>query len=390
MGNDETTKDMLYKCASTSLNSKLICRQKDFFAKMVVDAVQHLDDQLNIKMIGVKKVPGGSVTDSFLVKGVAFKKTFSYAGFEQQPKSFKNPRILLLNVELELKSERSNAEIRLKDPDQYQSIVDAEWNIIYSKLSKIVKSGAKIVLSKLPVGDLATQYFADRSIFCAGRVKEEDLNRVSKATGGVIQTSLEDLNIKILGKCAVFEERQIGSERYNIFSGCPRTKTTTIILRGGSEQFIAESERSLHDAIMIVKRAVEYQSVVGGGGAIEMELSKHLRLYSRTIQSKIQFVVSAFAKALEVIPRQLGENAGFDSTNILNSLRAAHASGDMWMGVNIENDGIIDSLKNHIWEPALVKINALSAATEAACLVLSVDETVRSPAKQEPGDKRRR
>merc|ERR1712141_621704 len=123
------------KCASTSLNSKLISRQKDLFSKMV----------------GVKKVPGGSVTDSFLVKGVAFKKTFSYAGFEQQPKSFKNPRILLLNVELELKSERSNAEIRLKDPAQYQSIVDAEWNIIYSKLDKIVKSGAKIVLSKLPV-----------------------------------------------------------------------------------------------------------------------------------------------------------------------------------------------------------------------------------------------
>jgi len=381
---------ILYKCATTALNSKLISRQKDLFAKIVVDAVKHLDEDLDIKLIGVKKVPGGSVTDSFLVKGVAFKKTFSYAGFEQQPKSFKNPRILLLNVELELKSERSNAEIRLKNPSEYQSIVDAEWNIIYSKLGKIVKSGAKIILSKLPIGDLATQYFADRQIFCAGRVVDEDLNRVAKATGGIIQTSLGDLSPKILGKCSVFEERQIGSERYNIFSGCPKTKTTTIILRGGSEQFIAESERSLHDAIMIVKRAMEHQAVVGGGGAIEMELSKHLRQYSRTIQSKIQFVVSAFAKSLEIIPRQLGENAGFDSTTILNSLRAAHHTGEMWMGVDIENEGIIDAFKAHIWEPALVKINALSAATEAACLVLSVDETVRNVKSQQPGEQQQR
>lgn len=383
--NSKITNDMLYKCASTSLNSKLISRQKDFFAKMVVDAVQHLDNQLDIKMIGVKKVPGGSITDSFLVRGVAFEKTFSYAGFEQQPKSFKNPHLLLLNVELELKSERANAEIRLKDPSQYQSIVDAEWNIIYSKLDKIVKSGAKIILSKLPIGDLATQYFADRQIFCAGRVKEEDLGRVAKATGGKIQTSLEDLNKKILGLCATFEERQIGGQRYNLFSGCPKSKTTTIILRGGSEQFIAESERSLHDAIMIVKRAVEHKSVVGGGGAIEMELSKHLRQYSRSIQSKIQFVVMAFARALEIIPRQLAENAGFDSTNILNSLRAAHASGEMWMGVDIENEGTLDTLKAHIWEPALVKINALSAATEAACSILSIDETVKNPKSQDPG-----
>ncbi len=131
-------------------------------------------------MIGVKKVPGGSVTDSFLVKGVAFKKTFSYAGFEQQPKHLKNPKILLLNVELELKSEKETAEVRITDPDDYQSIVDAEWDIIYEKLQNCVASGAQIILSKLPVGDLATQYFADRNLFCAGRVESQDLERVAK------------------------------------------------------------------------------------------------------------------------------------------------------------------------------------------------------------------
>merc|ERR1739846_206144 len=160
---------------------------------MVVDAVQTLDELLPLNMIGIKKVQGGSLEDTMLVTGVAFQKTFSYAGFEMQEKQYENPKIALLNVELELKAEKENAEVRVDNVEEYQKVVDAEWNILYEKLDKIVKSGAKIVLSKLPIGDLATQYFADRQIFCAGRVVDEDLNRVAKATGGKIQTSLEDL-----------------------------------------------------------------------------------------------------------------------------------------------------------------------------------------------------
>jgi len=170
----ETEKrSLLEKCAQTALNSKLIAHQKEFFGEMAVDAVMSLEDDLNLKMIGVKKVPGGSLTDSVLIKGVAFKKTFSYAGFEQQPKKFKNPLICLLNVELELKSEKDNAEVRIKDVADYQAFVDAEWKIIYDKLDAIVATGAKVVLSRLAIGDLATQYFADRDIFCAGRVAED-------------------------------------------------------------------------------------------------------------------------------------------------------------------------------------------------------------------------
>jgi T-complex protein 1 subunit eta len=152
------------------LNSKIISKYKEFFSEMVVDAVEHLESDLDKSFIGLKKVTGGSVTDSFLVEGVAFKKTFSYAGFEQQPKKYENPKIVLLNVELELKSEKENAEVRLENPDDYQKVVDAEWNIIYAKLDQIINSGAQVILSRLPIGDLATQYFADRGLFCAGRV----------------------------------------------------------------------------------------------------------------------------------------------------------------------------------------------------------------------------
>ena len=182
----EEKRDLLLKCAMTSMNSKIISKQKEFFAEMVVSAVEQLDINKDKQDIGIKKVTGGSVTDSFLVKGVCFRKTFSYAGFEQQPKSFVNPKILALNLELELKAEKDSAEIRLEHPEDFQKIVDAEWQIIYDKLQKIVDTGAKIILSKLPIGDLATQFFADRDIFCAGRVPAEDLERVVKATGGQI------------------------------------------------------------------------------------------------------------------------------------------------------------------------------------------------------------
>jgi len=385
-------RELLEKCGATALNSKLIANERNFFAKMVVDAVLHLDEDLDLKMIGLKKVPGGGLQESLFVEGVAFKKTFSYAGFEQQPKHFVDPKILMLNIELELKAEKDNAEVRVKDPDQYQKIVDAEWKIIYNKLDAIVNTGAKIVLSRLAIGDLATQYFADRNIFCAGRVPEADMNRVAKSCGGAVLTTVsQGVNESSLGRCAIFEEKQIGKERFNFFSGAPKAKSCTIILRGGGEQFNNEAERSIHDAIMVVRRAMKHSDAVGGGGAVEMELSKYLRNYSRTIHGKKMLIVNTFAKALEVIPRQLAENAGFDSTNILNKLRQQHAledSSGKWVGVDIINEGVTDCFKSNVWEPALVRMNALGAATEAACQILIVDETVKNPRSQALEDNR--
>lgn len=388
--NDKAFRNLLEKCAGTALNSKLIARQKSLFAPMVVDAVTYLDQDLcDLKLVGIKKVTGGSVTDSQLIQGVAFKKTFSYAGFEQQPKLLKAPKILLLNVELELKSEKENAEVRITDPDQYQSIVDAEWQIIYEKLDKCVECGAKVILSRLPIGDLGTQYFADRGIFCAGRVATDDLDRVAKATGAAVQTSVFGITDNVLGECEVFEEKGLGDERYNFFTGCPKAKTATIILRGGGEQFLEETDRSVHDALMIVKRAMASKRVVAGGGAIEMELSNILRQHSRTIQGKQQLIMNAYARAFEVIPRNIAENAGIDSTDVLNRLRKEHATAKgnegRWIGVDVLNEGITDTLASGVWEPSANKLNSIAAATEAACVILSIDETVRNPQSEKPG-----
>ncbi|KAI8894342.1 chaperonin Cpn60/TCP-1 family [Globomyces pollinis-pini] len=383
--NEKEFRSLLENCAATAMSSKLIHGQKEFFTKLCVDAVLHLDqEELNENLIGMKKVSGGAMQDSLFVNGVAFKKTFAYAGFEQQPKSFKNPKILSLNVELELKAEKDNAEVRVKEVSEYQAIVDAEWSIIYEKLEKIVQTGAQVVLSKLPIGDLATQYFADRGIFCAGRVQGDDLQRTVKAVGGSIQTSVNDLHPEHLGACESFEERQIGGERFNLFEGCPQAKTCTLVLRGGAEQFISEVERSLHDAIMIVRRCIKNKSIVAGGGAAEMEISKYLRNYSRTVEGKQQMVISAFAKALEIIPRQLCDNAGFDATDLLNQLRQKHSQNDgTWYGIDMNSESVANNLDLFVWEPTLVKVNMISSATEAACLILSVDETVKNPQAQQ-------
>ncbi|KAH0472253.1 MAG: hypothetical protein KVP17_004698 [Porospora cf. gigantea B] len=386
----ESRRDLLIKCAQTAMNSKIVANNKDFFGELVVDAVMYLEEDLNQAYIGLKKVSGGSLTDSFLVDGVAFPKTFSYAGFQQQPKNFTNPRVLLLNLELELKAEKENAEVRIEGPQDYQSIIDAEWNLIYQKLHAIHDAGVHVVLSKQPIGDLATQFFADRGMFCAGRVSEDDLMRTAKATGAQIQTTVRQLSLDVLGTCGVFEERQIGSERYNMFRKCPHTVTSTLVLRGGATQLLDEVERSLHDAIMIVRRSVKTHTIVGGGGAIEMQLSTHLRDLSHSISGKQQVVVSAFAKAMEVIPRTLATNSGLDTTGVLNTLRMIHhgqrKNGVSWAGVDCINGGTCDTMQQFIWEPAAMKINAFSSATEAACVILSVDEVIKNPKSHKEPD----
>ena len=381
---EEEKRNLLLKCAETSLNSKLIANNKEFFSKMIVEAVEKLEGFKDKDLIGIKHITGGSITDSLLIDGVAFKKSFSYAGFEQQPKKFKDAKIIILNVELELKSEKENSELRISNPEDFQSFVDAEWKIINKKLENIVNSGANVVLSKLPIGDLATQYFADRNVFCAGRVAAEDIERVAKATGACLLQTCNDITEKSLGTCGLFEERQIGAERFNLFMECPKSKTATIIIRGGAEQFIEEAERSMNDAIMIVRRASKATSIVAGGGAIEMELSKYVRNEGMKISGKEQLIVLGFAKALEIIPKTLAQNSALDAIDIMNKLRQKHnKENDCKFGVNCFNGGIIDTYINYVWEPTILKENILNSATEAACTIISVDQTIKNPKSEQ-------
>ncbi|KAH0573654.1 TCP-1 chaperonin subunit eta [Spironucleus salmonicida] len=385
---DQQYAQTLKKLAGTAMNSKLIAPCKEQFSQMCVDAVLALkrnDDQLDLHNLGIKQVLGGALQESFLVHGIAFKKTFSYAGHEQYKKCIESPKILLLNFELEWSAEKEGAEIRLNDPSKFKEIVEAEYSIIYNKLNMIKEAGATVVFSNKSIGDLATQFFADHGIFGAGRVTDADLKRISIQTNANIISAVSDIQTNVLGDAKLFEEKQIGAERFNFITGFDELKVCTIILRGGAEQFIAESERSLHDAIMVVRRAVKTPTVIAGAGSIEMQLSQYLSRHCKTISGKEQIIIEAFANALEVIPRALCDNAGFDSTDILNQLRSKHAKGIRnneicWQGVDIQNDyTTIDAMEAFIWEPANIRVNALRSAVEAACIVLLVDQTFNMP-----------
>ncbi|PHT79096.1 T-complex protein 1 subunit eta [Capsicum chinense] len=268
--------------------------------------------------------------------------------------------------------------------------VSIEGKSLEEKKSLLAKCAATTLSSKLIGGE--KEFFASMVVDAVLAIGNDDrlnmigikkdLQRVAAAAGGTVQTTVNNVIDEVLGSCEIFEEKQVGNERFNIFSGCPSGKTATIVLRGGADQFIEEAERSLHDAIMIVRRAVKNSTVVPGGGAIDMEISRFLRQHARSIQGKSQLFINSYAKALEIIPRQLCDNAGFDATDVLNKLRQKHAlaSGEgAPYGVDINTGGIADSFANFVWEPAVVKINAINAATEAACLILSVDETVKNP-----------
>ncbi len=369
----EFFKKILMSCCATTLNSKLISSKRHLFSEIIVNAGLSLKKKFDSNMISVKTLLGGSINDSFFIKGICFKRPFSYAGFEKQIKKHYYPHVLLLNIELEIKSEENEAETRLDRISDYKKIVDAEWSIIYEKLDRIAEIKTKAIFSAQTIGDLATQYFAERGILCGGRLSNDEMIRMSRGTGAQIISSIQNINLASLGKCGILEEKQIGHERFIILLGCSFT-TITIILRGGSEKLLEETKRCLNDGIMVVKRVLKNQSIVGGAGAVEMKISSKFRQYAQSLTGKNQLILIKYAQAIEIIPKTICENAGLDSISIMSILRSEHeGSKNSWSGIDVEKGCTFDAFKNYIWEPTLIKINAIQAATEAACIILGID-----------------
>ncbi|QEL61567.1 T-complex protein 1 subunit eta [Candidozyma auris] len=299
-------------------------------AKMLVDISRAQDAEV-----------GDGTTSVTVLAGEFLKETKSF--IEDGISSHLITKGLRKACELAVKKiEEIQVEIKKEDTSNFRDLLERCAKTAMSS-KRHQNSGANIVLSKLPIGDLATQYLP---------------TEISSASASTVSGISE----KDIGTCAEFEERQIGGDRYNLFRGCPEAKTCTLVLRGGAEQVIAEVERSLHDAIMIVKRAVKH----------------HTWEYSKTVAGKQQLIIGAFARALEIIPRQLCENAGLDAIELLNVLRSAHAKGEKWYGIDFHKESVGNNMESFIWEPSLVKINALQSATEAATLLLSVDETIKN------------
>mmetsp|Transcript_23281 Transcript_23281/g.45198 ORF Transcript_23281/g.45198 Transcript_23281/m.45198 type:complete len:527 (+) Transcript_23281:61-1641(+) len=365
-------KKILISCCATSLNSKLISGKRHIFSEIIVSTCLIMGKEFDPNMVSVKSVLGGAINDSFFIKGICLKKPFSYAGYEKQTKKHYFPQLLLLNIELEIQNEDKEAEARLNSMKNYRKFIDAEWSIIYEKLDRISETRIKAVFSTQAIGDLATQYFSERNVICGGRISNDDITRISKGTGARLVTSISNISKIVTGKCGVLEEKQIGMERFIFMLGCSN-KSITIMLRGSSVKLLDETKRCLNDGIMVVRRVLKNQSIVAGAGAVEMKIASKLRKYVKTMTGKNQIILKKFAQALEIIPKTICENAGLDNITILSNLRSIHESSDCWEGINVERGTIFDAFENFIWEPIVIKTNAIQAATEAACSILSID-----------------
>lgn len=381
-----TDKAQLTEIAKTAMTGKVSEGVGEMLSKVAVDAVLAVEEngKVDVDNIKVEKKVGPGANASQLIKGIAFdKKRVS----EGMPKSVHNAKILMINLPLEVRKIGADTSIKIRKPEQMKSFLDQENEQLHRKLDAIVKSGANVVFCQKNIEDLMANYLGKKGIFAIKSVSEGDMNKLAKATGGRIITKLEDVMAKDLGTAALVEERRVtGEDTLTFIEGCRNPKALTILLRGGTYTVIDELQRALHDALRVVGVVVEDEKIVPGGGAPEVELGLRLREFAATVGGREQMAVEAFASALDVIPKTLAENAGLDSIDMLVALKSKHeGKGGKAFGLNVYEGKPADMLKAGVIEPLRVKTQAITSASEAAVMILRIDDVIASggPSQQE-------
>ncbi|MDD5472831.1 MAG: thermosome subunit beta [Candidatus Methanoperedens sp.] len=379
-------RDLLLKIAATAITGKGAEASKDVFANLTVNAVLAVVDiengkkTVDVEDIKVEKKVGGSVEESVLIEGMVIDKERVHTNM---PKKVTDAKILLINEALEIKKTEVDAEISIKSPDQLQLFLDQEEQMIHDMVNKVIDSGANVLFVQKGIDDIAQHYLAKAGIYAARRVKKSDMDKLARATGAKVLTSLKEINDSDLGKAGLVEEKKIGDEAMTYVTECHNPKAVSIILRGGTEHVVDEAERALHDALRVVGVAIEDETLVAGGGSPEVELALRLREYSATLKGREQLAVAKFAEALEVIPRTLAENAGLDPIDKLVEMRSQHEKGNKTAGLNVFTGKVVDMWKEGVVEPLRVKTQAISSGTEAATMILRIDDVLSS--KSAPG-----
>ncbi len=379
-------KDLLLKIAETAITGKGAEAQKGVFANLAVNAVLAVIDTENgkntvdVEDIKVEKKVGGNVEASELIEGMVIDKERVHTNM---PKKIKDAKILLLNEALEIKKTEVDAEISIKSPDQLQLFLDQEEQMMHDMVNKVIDSGANVVFVQKGIDDIAQHYLAKAGVYAARRVKKSDMDKLARATGAKVLTSLKEISESDLGRAGLVEEKKIGDEAMTYVTECHNPKAVSIILRGGTEHVVDEAERALHDALRVVGVAIEDEKLVAGGGSPEVELALRLREYSGTLTGREQLAVSKFAEALEIIPRTLAENAGLDPIDMLVEMRSQHEKGKKTAGLNVFTGKVVDMWKEGVVEPLRVKTQAIDSATEAATMILRIDDVLSS--KSAPG-----
>ncbi len=375
---------MLEKVAETAISGKGAEAYKKLLCAMVVKAVTSVadpDGTVDIKHINVQKKVGGAVEDTVLIEGMVLDKERANPGM---PKTVKNAKILLLNAAIEYKKTEVNAKINISRPDQVQAFLDEDEQMVHALAEKVIASGATVLFCGKGIDDVAQHYLTKAGIFAVRRVKKSDLENLSRATGAALVNSIDAITTADLGTAGLVEEKKFSGDEMITVSKCKNPKAVSIIIRGGSDHIIDEIERALHDALMVVGVVVKEKKIVAGGGAPETELSLQLRRYASTIGGRNQLAIEAFASAMDVIPRALAENAGLDPIDMLVAIRAAHESGHRTFGLDVYAGKPVDMLKAGVVEPLKVKTQAITSATEAAVMILRIDDVIASSKSSAP------
>ncbi|MHA1409428.1 MAG: thermosome subunit beta [Candidatus Odinarchaeia archaeon] len=379
--------ESLKKAAMTSMNTKIIAGSRDYLADLAVKAVKAIAEKINdeirvdIDNIKVETKQGESIEDTLYINGIVLDKEVVHQGM---PKLVKNAKIALLDGALEVEKTEFDAKINITQVDQMQAFMEEEQKMIKDMIEKIKSTGANVVITQKGIDDLAQHYLAKAGILAVRRVKKSDIEKLRRATGATVITNVEDISPEDLGEAEVVEERKVGDENMVFVEGCKNPKSVSILIRGGTEMVVDEAERALHDALCIVRNLLVEPKLVAGGGAPEVEVARKLKDYAESLSGREQLAVLKFAEAIEIIPRALAENAGLDPVDILVDLRARHEKGEIWTGVNVYNGGIDDMSKIEVWEPASVKKQAFKSASEAAQMILRIDDVIAASKESIP------
>lgn len=371
-------KEILSKIVGTAMTGKNAEASKEKLCDLIVRAitlVADADGTVDTENVKVEKRVGGAIEDSEIVEGMIIDKERVHPGM---PKTVKAAKILLLNAAVEYKKTEVDAEISITSPDQLQLFLDEEERMIKSIVEKIKASGANVLFCQKGIDDIAQHYLSKAGILAVRRVKKSDMEKLARATGGALISSIDAISADELGVAGLVEERKVGGEEMIFVEKCKNPKAVSIIIKGGTEHVVDELGRALEDALRVVGVVVEDKKIVAGGGAPEVELSLRLREYAATQGGRIQLAIEAFASALEVIPRTLAENAGLDPIDKLVELRAAHEKGEKTYGLDVFEGKPVDMLAAGVVEPLRVKTQAIASAAEAAVMILRIDDVIAS------------
>ncbi|WP_373840019.1 thermosome subunit alpha [Methanospirillum sp.] len=369
---------ILRKIAETAMTGKGAEASKEKLCDLVVQAVTMVaenDGTVDTENIKIEKKVGGSIENSEIILGMVIDKERVHPGM---PDKVTKAKIMLLNAAVEFKKTEVDAEINITSPDQLQAFLDEEERMIKSITDKIIKSEAKVLFCQKGIDDIAQHYLAKAGILAVRRVKKSDMEKLNRATGASIISSIDAIQESELGYAGIVEERKISGEEMIFVEECKNPKAVSIIIRGGTEHVVAELDRAFEDAIRVVGVVLEDKKCVAGGGAPEIELSLRLREYAASVGGRAQLAIEAFATALEIIPRTLAENAGLDPIDMLVELRAAHEKGQKTVGLNVMDAKPADMHKEGVVEPLRVKTQAIASAAEAAIMILRIDDIIAS------------